>query len=159
MILDGEIVAWGTTTEDGGHAHAVLAKSRSVWGAKQVSEKLIKEVPVAYVVFDVIYAGGELTLDQPLRERAQILDRVFAGGGGSRREPVINAQGNLLFEPEIDEQERVGMGASRARHARRLGRAAGAVTSRQAHGARQRRPDDQGPSTHRTCPGGAAAGG
>ena len=77
-------------------------------GRKQVSEKLIKEVPVAYVVFDVIYAGGELTLDKPLTERAQILDRVFAGAQRVAPRPVINSQGNLLFEPEIEEQAASG---------------------------------------------------
>ena len=73
-------------------------------GRKQVSQKLIAEVPVAYVVFDVIYAEGELTLDQPLSQRIQILDRVFAGANRVAPRPVINAQGNLLFEPEIEEQ-------------------------------------------------------
>ena len=61
-------------------------------------------MPVAYVVFDVIYAGGELTLDQPLSQRAQILDRVFAGANRVAPRPVVNAQGNLLFEPEIEEE-------------------------------------------------------
>ena len=47
-------------------------------GRKKVSQKLIQEVPVAYVIFDVLYANGELLIDHPLRERAKILDRLLA---------------------------------------------------------------------------------
>jgi DNA ligase-1 len=64
-------------------------------------------VPVAYVVFDVIYAGGELTLDKPLSERAQVLDRIFAGANRITPRPVVNAQGQLLFEAQIGEEAAV----------------------------------------------------
>jgi DNA ligase-1 len=101
VILDGEIVAW-RHTEHGGHAMP-FSEIQKRLGRKQVSEKLIREVPVAYVVFDVIYAGGELTLDKPLSERTQILDRIFAGASRVAPRPIVNAQGNLLFEPEIHE--------------------------------------------------------
>ena len=37
----------------------------------------MREVPVAYVVFDILYADGELLLDHPLRS-AQVLDQLFA---------------------------------------------------------------------------------
>ena len=101
VILDGEIVAW-KHTDDGGHAMP-FSEIQKRLGRKQVSEKLIREVPVAYVVFDAIYAEGELTLDKPLSERTLILDRVFAGASRVAPRPVVNAQGNLLFEPEIQE--------------------------------------------------------
>jgi DNA ligase-1 len=101
VILDGEIVAW-RHTDHGGHAMP-FSEIQKRLGRKQVSEKLIREVPVAYVVFDAIYAEGELTLDKPLLERTRILDRVFAGASRVAPRPVVNAQGNLLFEPEIQE--------------------------------------------------------
>ncbi len=108
-----------------GWGHAMpFSEIQKRLGRKQVSQKLIAEVPVAYVVFDVIYAGGELRSTSRSRERAQILDRVFAGAKRVAPRPVINAQGNLLFEPEIAEQAAVGMGAARAGDARRLRRAA-----------------------------------
>ncbi len=102
VILDGEIVAW-RHEEDGGHAMPFGEIQRRL-GRKQVSDKLIKEVPVAYVVFDVIYAGGELTLDKPLHERVQVLDRVFAGAHRVAPRPIVNAQGNLLVELEVAEE-------------------------------------------------------
>lgn len=106
VILDGEIVAW-SHDDDGGHA-LPFGEIQKRLGRKQVSQKLIGEVPVAYVVFDVIYADGELTLDQPLSERAKILDRVFAGAERVAPRPVINSQGNLLFQPEIAEEAASG---------------------------------------------------
>ncbi len=102
VILDGEIVAW-RNNEDGGHAMP-FSEIQKRLGRKQVSQKLMAEVPVAYVVFDVIYAEGELTLDKPLSERAQILECVFAGAERVSPRPVMNAQGDLLFEPEIEEE-------------------------------------------------------
>ena len=102
LILDGEIVAW-RHNHDGGHA-LPFGEIQKRLGRKQVSEKLIKEVPVAYVVFDVIYAGGELTLDKPLTARMQLLDRVFAGAERVAPKPVVNAQGNLLMELEVAEE-------------------------------------------------------
>jgi DNA ligase 1 len=46
-------------------------------GRKKVSDKMLQETTVAYLVFDVLYSGGELTIDQPLRERAHILDALL----------------------------------------------------------------------------------
>ncbi|MCU1272143.1 MAG: ligase ATP-dependent (dnl1) [Acidobacteriaceae bacterium] len=79
-------------------------------GRKKVSEKLMREVPVAYLVFDVLYAGGELVMDRPLRERARILDELLKtrtinheGREGTRRKTKANpaiTQSNLAFDPE-----------------------------------------------------------
>jgi ATP-dependent DNA ligase len=106
VILDGEIVAWRNNGE-GGHA-LPFGEIQKRLGRKQVSQKLIGEVPVAYVVFDVIYAGGELTLDKPLSERVAILDRVFAGARRVAPRPVVNSQGTLMFEPEMKEDAASG---------------------------------------------------
>jgi DNA ligase-1 len=43
-----------------------------------VSDALIREVPVAYLVFDILYANGDLVINRPLRERAKILDDLLA---------------------------------------------------------------------------------
>ena len=100
LILDGEIVAW-RHNDDGGHAMP-FSEIQKRLGRKQVSDELMAQVPVAYVVFDVLYAGGELLLQQPLSERSKALDRAFAGAKRVEPRPVINSQGTLLFEPEIE---------------------------------------------------------
>ena len=53
-------------------------------GRKQVSEKLMRQVPVAYLVFDLLYADGELLLERPLLEREKILDNLLAAPRNSR---------------------------------------------------------------------------
>jgi DNA ligase 1 len=47
-------------------------------GRKKISGKMLREIPVAFLVFDVLYANGELMIDRPLRERAGILDALLA---------------------------------------------------------------------------------
>ena len=73
-ILDGEIVAWDPT-ENRARPFSVLQQRL---GRKKVSDKMLRDTPVAFLVFDVLFANGELVLDRPLRERAQILDDLLA---------------------------------------------------------------------------------
>jgi len=47
-------------------------------GRKKVSERMLREIPVAYLVFDVLYANGELLIDRSFRERGAILDKLLA---------------------------------------------------------------------------------
>lgn len=90
-ILDGEILAWsylasadsgevfsGSQAASPGRALPFSALQQRL-GRKRVTEQLMRDVPVAYLVFDVLYAGGELVIDKPLRERAGILDLLMAG--------------------------------------------------------------------------------
>src|SRR5579862_7223348 len=46
-------------------------------GRKKVTDKILREIPVAYLVFDVLYAGGEVLINRPLRERAVVLDELL----------------------------------------------------------------------------------
>jgi DNA ligase-1 len=102
-ILDGEIVAWSYPAAESGEAGRALPFSvlQQRLGRKKVSDQLMRQVPVAYVVFDILYAGGELLMDRPLRERTRLLNELLAA-----RSPVAritkssSPQGRLLFEPE-----------------------------------------------------------
>ncbi len=73
-ILDGEIVAWDQAEN---RARPFSALQQRL-GRKKVSDKMLRETPVAYLVFDILYANGDLVLDRPLRDRAQILDNLLA---------------------------------------------------------------------------------
>ena len=123
VILDGEIVAWEypekledtkkvvdepvseageAKASDLGHARPFTFLQQRL-GRKKVSEKLLREVPVAYLVFDVLYANGELVIDRPLRERARILDELLAvRSDHNRQAQKRTGQGRLVFE-ETDE--------------------------------------------------------
>jgi DNA ligase 1 len=80
-ILDGEIVAWSRLDEDSqtpGHALPFSALQQRL-GRKKVTDEMMRRVPVAYLVFDVLYAKGQVLIEHPLRERAETLDRLLAG--------------------------------------------------------------------------------
>jgi DNA ligase-1 len=79
-ILDGEIVAWSYLAADSGETGRALPFSalQQRLGRKKVSEELMRRVPVAYLAFDVFYAGGDLLIDRRMQERGQILDRLLA---------------------------------------------------------------------------------
>jgi DNA ligase 1 len=99
-ILDGEIVAWSYSEEGAGRALPFSALQQRL-GRKKVSAELMRRVPVVYLVFDVLYAGGELRLDRPLGERMRILDELLAEkrihhrDTEARRKTEI--QGKLMF--------------------------------------------------------------
>jgi DNA ligase-1 len=64
---------------------------------------MLREVPVAYVAFDVLYAGGELLIDRPLRERARVLDKLLAEknlyhGGHGVTQGKTGSQAKLTFD-------------------------------------------------------------
>ena len=123
-ILDGEIVAW-EYPQDWNSARALVdeplseesedkaqnlgrARPFSVLqqrlGRKKVNPKMLREIPVALLVFDVLYVNGQLAIDRPLRERAQLLDKLLSADRVSRP-PVASqqaSQGQLLFHQDQD---------------------------------------------------------
>ena len=126
-ILDGEIVAWefpsgpappkvigeaisevnGKQNEEDalelGRARPFSVLQQRL-GRKKVSEKMLRETPVAYLVFDVLYLNGELLIDRPLRERAKILDDLLMKGREAVRDSVRTMRGEsqarFIFELE-----------------------------------------------------------
>ena len=107
-ILDGEIVAWDYQANRA-RPFSVLQQRL---GRKRVSDKMLGETPVAFLAFDVLYAGGELVMDRPLRERAKILDELLMKNSRSpqgheaspRKSAKPGSQGKLSFG---DEEESV----------------------------------------------------
>jgi DNA ligase-1 len=100
VILDGEIVAWRYLEGAPGRALPFSALQQRL-GRKTVSEQLMREVPVAYLVFDVLFAKGELLIDRPFSARAKILDGLLATRSSGRRAlPPGLHQGKLAFGSE-----------------------------------------------------------
>ena len=98
-ILDGEILAWSYSEEGVGRALPFSALQQRL-GRKKVSGELMRRVPVVYLVFDVLYAGEELLLGRPLRERMGILDELLAAEKITHHrgtETQRKAQGSLIF--------------------------------------------------------------
>ena len=106
-IFDGEIVAWnfdwnpaessdsnlnGTSLNPSSGRALPFSKLQQRLGRKKVSDKLLGEVPVVYLVFDVLYADGQLLLDRPLRERAQILESLLHDLASAPRMTLVSKQ-------------------------------------------------------------------
>ena len=120
-ILDGEIVAWeypaqsmdtsrivdGTVAEvskavDLGRARPFSILQQRL-GRKKVSDRMLRETPVAFLAFDVLYAGDELVIDRPLRERARILDNLLSAERKPKHQLAHRAaQATLSFEDATD---------------------------------------------------------
>jgi len=100
-ILDGEIVAW----EQPGRARPFSVLQQRL-GRKKVSDRMLREIPVAYLVFDVLYADGKLLIDRPLRERERVLDELLEAmndihhEGRETRRKAKDLQGQLSFGME-----------------------------------------------------------
>ena len=72
LIFDGEILGWDLAA-----ARALpFAMLGQRIGRKKVSNGWRQQVPVVFMAFDLMYAGGELLLEVPLRERRNRLEAV-----------------------------------------------------------------------------------
>src|SRR4051794_7242929 len=100
VVLDGELVAFGP---DGRVSFGALQQRMHVRGASQV-RKLARQVPVSYLIFDVLHLDGASLLDLPYDSRRSLLESLSLSGprwdtppafegGGADALAVSNAQG------------------------------------------------------------------
>ncbi len=73
LILDGELLAWTTpSASDPGRALPFSSLQPRI-GRKKVTAAMRAATPVVFMAFDLLYARGELQLDQPLTQRRAML--------------------------------------------------------------------------------------
>jgi DNA ligase-1 len=84
LILDGELIA--VDPADPGRALPFKALQRRL-GRKAPSAAVIAEVPVAFVVYDVLAADSTLVIDEPYAERRARLARIAWPGRGTSLAP------------------------------------------------------------------------
>lgn len=77
FILDGEVLAW----RDGRALPFTDLQKRL--GRKTPSLFITESVPVAFMAFDILYAGGEVLLEQPLNVRRERLARLVTAPSNS----------------------------------------------------------------------------
>lgn len=92
-ILDGEIVAWsydvGEEDDPNSPGRALpFSRLQQRLGRKKVSRELQREVPLAYLVFDVLFADESLAIDESLSKRSQILDDLLTPAAPSVAPPL-----------------------------------------------------------------------
>ncbi|HKC71172.1 MAG TPA: hypothetical protein VKB60_06090, partial [Terriglobales bacterium] len=98
-----------------GESHALpFSELQKRLGRKTVTETMMRNVPVAYVAFDVLYADGDLVIDQALRRRASLLEEIFARARRPAFVRTANPQGRLTFEPAVEGTSRAQAEAIRA---------------------------------------------
>ena len=103
VVLDGEILAWSESLSQA----LPFSELQQRLGRKKVSTDLMRTVPVVYMVFDVLYARGELTIELPLRKRRKLLEEIFISvpahgfNVDHTSAGVETSQGRLSFEPAV----------------------------------------------------------
>jgi DNA ligase-1 len=104
VVLDGEVLAWDLA-EDRPLPFAALQRRLN---RKQVGKKLLAEVPVAFVVFDVIEHAGEDLRERPLVERRLVLETICASAPARiRASPSIDvASWSELARLRADSRDR-----------------------------------------------------
>jgi DNA ligase-1 len=69
-ILDGEILAWNSAAE---RALAFSSLQQRL-GRKKLTPEMLRDIPAVLIVFDILYRGDSLLLEQPLAERRSVLE-------------------------------------------------------------------------------------
>jgi DNA ligase-1 len=111
LILDGEILGWDYAS---GRALPFAIMGQRI-GRKVVSNDLRTQIPVVFMVFDLLYERGELLLPLPLSERRTRLEAVVARWRERTVSPLAvdvsrkSAQQGLFTDdgPPADEKERL----------------------------------------------------
>lgn len=109
LIFDGEILGWDFET---GRALPFAVLGQRI-GRKRVSNEWRQQVPVVFMVFDLMYAGGELTLNLPLSERRNRLEAAVERLVETVRSPLVvderkhAAQTVMFHQPDGERVERL----------------------------------------------------
>ncbi len=88
-VLDGELLGWA---ED---RPLPFAEMQRRIGRKTVGPKILRDVPVALIAYDLLEVGGEDIRGMPLERRRVELERLVAGRGQSSilLSPTVPAEG------------------------------------------------------------------
>src|SRR5262249_21252687 len=90
-VLDGEIVAF-----DGERPSFERLQRRMHVSNERAVRRLMKEVPVVYVLFDLLWLDGHSTLGLPYRERRKLLDELGLQGASWQTPAAHEGEGSAL---------------------------------------------------------------
>src|SRR5204862_8367148 len=94
VILDGEIVALDDLDRP---SFPRLQRRMHVNDASAIA-RLAKEVPILYVLFDVLYLDGKSLLDHPYTQRREILQELTLAGPGWQVTPSYVNRGKQMLD-------------------------------------------------------------
>ena len=94
VIIDGELVP--------ANDEQILPFSelQKRLGRKNVGTQLLKAVPVVLVAYDLLYAAGDVLIDQPLAQRRHLLGQIVSNAGTVRM-----SRGKLLTDAALLDDE------------------------------------------------------
>jgi len=92
VILDGEIVA---LDEKGRPSFEEIQQRMGLTADPDIRRKM-KEVPVTYMIFDVIWQDGHSLMDQPYTDRRQALAKLKLGGASWQTPPYEKGGGQTM---------------------------------------------------------------
>ncbi len=93
-ILDGEIVA----LDDRGRPSFERLQQRMHLTRDADIKRRVKEVPVQYLLFDLLYLEGRSTMARPYEERRALLESLDLEGPAWRVPPYHRGEGSALLE-------------------------------------------------------------
>lgn len=97
-LLDGEIVA----LDEYGHASFQRLQQRMHVREKTAVERLVKQVPVAYMLFDVLWLDGNLLTPLPYSARRYGLEGLHLGGTAWQVPAVGSGDGGAALRASRD---------------------------------------------------------
>jgi bifunctional non-homologous end joining protein LigD len=104
LVVDGELVAF----DERGRTSFERLQERMHVRDVAAARRLADEVPVVYLIFDVLHAGTSSTLDLPYTDRRELLDGLAAAGldgpagAAWRVPPALTGAGMDVFAASRD---------------------------------------------------------
>jgi bifunctional non-homologous end joining protein LigD len=94
VVLDGEIVAF----DDASRPSFELLQRRMHVDNEATIRKLVGQVPVAYVLFDLLWLDGRSTMELPYAERRELLRGLELNGASWQTPPHEEGDGSATIE-------------------------------------------------------------
>lgn len=102
-VLDGEILVLDAAAAD---RPASFARLQQRIGRKTLTRRILAEVPVSFIAYDLLEAGGQDLRARPLRERRALLETLAADSGLSVSPRVEGADWSDLARVREQARER-----------------------------------------------------
>jgi bifunctional non-homologous end joining protein LigD len=93
LILDGEIVAF----DEQGRPSFERLQSRMHLASDAAVKRRMRDTPVTYVAFDLLYLNGHSTLSLPYEDRRELLERIELEGPAWRTPAYHRGEGGALL--------------------------------------------------------------
>jgi bifunctional non-homologous end joining protein LigD len=93
LVLDGEIVAF----DEEGRPSFERLQSRMHLGSDSAVRRRMRDIPVTYVAFDLLYLDGRSTMALSYEERRKVLDALEFGGPAWRAPAYQRGEGSALL--------------------------------------------------------------